>query len=93
VATTQHSDPTAESHPSRAKTAIGSQVRWAIRTNGGGIILAVILIVVGGYYFLRNALGFDLGELDDQAVWPLVEIAMGAWILYRNLGTGGEQRP
>lgn len=68
-------------------------IRQTIRTNGGAIILAVILIVVGGYYFLRNTLGFDLGELDEEAVWPMIAIAIGAWILYRNMGTRGEDRP
>lgn len=55
------------------------------RHDGGGIILALVLLVVGGYYFLRNTLGFDLGELDGEALWPLVVLAIGASILYRNL--------
>lgn len=67
--------------------------RRTLRTNGGGLIFAVILILVGGYYFLRNTLGFDLGELDEDAVWPLIVIALGAWILYRNLSTEGTHRP
>jgi hypothetical protein len=60
-------------------------IRRTIRTNGGGIILAVILLIVGGYYFLRNTLGFDIAELDDQAVWPIIAMVLGGWILYRNL--------
>ncbi len=67
--------------------------RRSLRTNGGGLILAVVLILVGGYYFLRNTLGLDLGELDDDAVWPMVVIALGAWILYRNLSPEGSHRP
>lgn len=62
-------------------------IRRTVRDNGGGLILAAILLIVGGYYFLRNTLGIDLGELDDQAVWPIVAIVVGAWILYRNLST------
>jgi hypothetical protein len=68
-------------------------IRRSIRTNGGGLILAVVLILVGGYYFLRNTLGLDLGELDDDAVWPIIVIALGAWILYRNLASGDARRP
>ena len=68
-------------------------IRRSIRTNGGGLILAVVLILVGGYYFLRNTLGLDLGELDDDAVWPIIVIAFGAWILYRNIGSGETRRP
>ena len=60
-------------------------IRRRERTNGAGIIVAVILLIVGGYYFLRNTLGFDLGELDDQALWPMVVIAIGALILYRSV--------
>ncbi len=61
--------------------------RRAIRHNGGGIILALVLLVVGGYYFLRNTLGFDIGELDSDAVAPIVVIAFGGWLLYRSLTT------
>lgn len=68
-------------------------IRRSIRPNGGGLILAVILIVVGGYYFLRNTLGFDLGELDEEAVWPLIAIAIGAWILYRNIDARSQHQP
>ena len=68
-------------------------IRRTIRTNGGGMILAVILIVVGGYYFLRNTLGFDLGELDEDAIWPMIAIAIGGWILSRNLGADADHRP
>jgi hypothetical protein len=68
-------------------------IRRTIRANGGALILAVVLILVGGYYFLRNTLGIDLGELDDDAVWPIIVIALGAWILYRNLGSEADRRP
>ena len=50
-------------------------MRRSIRASGGGLILAIILIGVGGYYFLRNTLGLDLGELDEDAVWPVIAIA------------------
>jgi hypothetical protein len=53
--------------------------------NGGGIVLGLILLVVGGYYFLRNTLGFDLGELDGEAIWPIVIVAFGSWLVIRNL--------
>ena len=68
-------------------------MRRSIRANGGGLILAIILIGVGGYYFLRNTLGLDLGELDEDAVWPVIAIAIGGWILLRNLGPETADRP
>jgi hypothetical protein len=61
-------------------------IRRQLGYNGGALIFALVLVAVGGYYFLRNTLGFDLGELDGEAVWPIIVIAIGAWILYRNLG-------
>ena len=60
-------------------------IRHSLRERGGGVILAVILLVIGGYYFLRNTLGLDLRELDQEAVWPVIAITIGAWILYQNL--------
>jgi len=56
-----------------------------IGRNGGRLIVGVTLLLVGGYYFLRNTLGFDLGELDEEAVWPVIVLAFGAFILYRGL--------
>ena len=53
------------------------------------LLFALVLIFAGGYYFLRNTLGFDLGELNGEAVWPVIVIAIGAAILYRNLGGAG----
>ena len=68
-------------------------IRRTERVNGGGIIFALILILVGAYYFLRNTLGFDLGELDEKALWPIVALALGAWILYRSVSSRSGDQP
>lgn len=60
-------------------------IRRTLGYNAGTILFALILIFAGGYYFLRNTLGFDLGDLNGDAVWPIIVIAIGVSILYRNL--------
>lgn len=65
-------------------------MRRNVRRNGGAMILALILLGVGGYYLLRNTLGIDLGELDEDAVIPVVAVAFGLWLLYRSLSSPDE---
>jgi hypothetical protein len=52
----------------------------------GALVFAAILLFVGSYYLLRNTLGFDLGELDGDRIWPVIVIAIGASILLRAIG-------
>jgi hypothetical protein len=66
--------------------------RYALGRNGGRIIFGLVLLLVGGYYFLRNTLGFDLGELDGEAVWPVIIVAFGAWIVFRGLDPRVDER-
>ena len=65
-------------------------IRHTLRRSGGRLLFGLVLLFVGGYYFLRNTLGFDLGELDGDAIWPVIVIVLGGWILYENLGRQAE---
>ena len=47
----------------------------------GALIIGAAILVVGGFYFLRNTLGFELGELNWDAVWPFFVIAIGVSIV------------
>ena len=49
----------------------------------GALLFGAILLFVGGYYLLRNTLGFDLGELDGERIWPVAVIVIGALIVIR----------
>ncbi len=60
-------------------------ILYSLGRNGGRIIIGVTLLLVGGYYFLRNTLGLDLGDLDEDAIWPVIVLALGAWIVFRGL--------
>jgi uncharacterized integral membrane protein len=51
----------------------------------GAILLGVILLVVGGWYALRNTFGIDIPELSGDAVWPLLVVALGVGLLWREL--------
>ncbi len=50
------------------------------------LLFGGLLIFVGGYYFLRNNLGFDLGELDGELLWPVIVVILGALLVVRGLG-------
>lgn len=62
------------------------------RLDVGALLFGGILLFVGGYYFLRNTLGFDLTELDGNAIWPFIVIAIGVAIVMRasRRRTGGD---
>ena len=49
----------------------------------GALTFGAILLFVGGYYVLRNTLGFDLGELDGERIWPIVVVVIGVGIVLR----------
>ena len=53
------------------------------RSDFGAVIFGALIVFVGVFYLLRNTLGFDLGDLDWDAIWPVVVIAIGSSILYR----------
>ena len=60
-------------------------IRDALHNNGGRLLFGLLFVFVGGYYFLRNTLGFDLGELDGEAIWPIFVILIGGLLLFRGL--------
>ena len=51
------------------------------RLDFGALVLGAVILFAGGYYFLRNTLGWNLGELDWEPIWPVLVIALGASIL------------
>ena len=49
----------------------------------GSIILGLVILAVGLWYFADRTLGLDLPRLDADQLWPLVVIALGAWLIVR----------
>lgn len=49
----------------------------------GALLVGIVLIAIGSYYVLRNTFGFDLAELDGEAIWPILVVALGLGILER----------
>ena len=45
------------------------------------LILGVIIVIVGLWFFAEQTLGLDLPSLDWAELWPIVLIALGAWIV------------
>jgi len=63
------------------------------RFDVGAMVLGGIILFAGAYYFLRNTLGFNLGELDWEPIWPILVIVLGGSILYRALTTTHREEP
>lgn len=49
----------------------------------GWLVIGVVVLGVGIWYFLSNTLGWNLGDLNGDAIWPILVIAVGASILVR----------
>ena len=62
------------------------------RIDFGRLIFGLVVLFVGGYFLLRNTLGFELPELDSDAIWPIFVIGLGLVILL-NGGRRGHQEP
>jgi Domain of unknown function (DUF5668) len=45
------------------------------------IVFGLIVIGIGAWFFVDRTLGFDLPDIDWGGLWPLILIAIGAWIL------------
>jgi hypothetical protein len=49
----------------------------------GSIIVGLVILAVGLWYFADRTLGLDLPRLDADQLWPIVVIALGAWLILR----------
>lgn len=56
---------------------------YARRSSAGRIFVALVLIVLGTYYLLRNTLGFELPDLEGEAVAAFLAVLGGLVILFR----------
>lgn len=56
---------------------------YARRSSLGRVFVALVLIVLGTYYLLRNTLGFELPELEGEAVAAVLAVLGGLAILFR----------
>lgn len=53
------------------------------------LFFGAILLILGAWFFLTQTLRLDLPDLDWGQLWPLILIAIGAWIVFGAL----RQRP
>ena len=56
---------------------------YARRSSVGRVFVALVLIVLGTYYLMRNTLGFELPELEGEAVAAFLAVLGGLAILLR----------
>jgi hypothetical protein len=45
------------------------------------LIFGAIILIIGVWFFATNTLGLDLPDLDWGQLWPVILIAIGAWIV------------
>jgi uncharacterized integral membrane protein len=45
------------------------------------LIFGAIILILGVWFFATNTLGLDLPDLDWGQLWPVILIAIGAWIV------------
>jgi hypothetical protein len=45
------------------------------------VIFGAIVLVVGLWFFATRTLGLNLPEIDWGQFWPVIVIALGAWIV------------
>lgn len=51
------------------------------RGRSASLFFGVITLLVGLWFFASQTLGLDLPLLDWDQLWPIVVIAVGAWIV------------
>jgi formate hydrogenlyase subunit 3/multisubunit Na+/H+ antiporter MnhD subunit len=51
------------------------------RFDVGALLIGGVILFVGVYYLLDLTLGFNLGPLDWNAIWPILVIVVGASVL------------
>ena len=62
------------------------------RLDIGRLIFGLVVLFVGSWFLLRNTLGFDLPELDGEAIWPILVIGLGLAILFNGGRRAGQPR-
>ena len=45
------------------------------------LIVGAIILLIGLWFFATRTLGLDLPEIDWGSLWPVILIAVGAWIV------------
>jgi hypothetical protein len=46
------------------------------------VLFGVIILLIGLWFFASQTLGLDLPDLEWGQLWPLILIAIGAWIVF-----------
>ena len=49
------------------------------------LIFGAIILVIGLWFFATRTLGLDLPDFDWGTFWPVILIALGAWIVFAAL--------
>lgn len=53
------------------------------RRDLGALLFGLLLLAVGVYFVLKNTLGITMPDIQADQVWPLLIVALGLSVLYR----------
>lgn len=75
--------PAVASPPVASQPVTHRPARTESRT--GPIVFGVILVVIGAWFFAEQTLDLDLPSLDLGELWPVILIAIGAWVVWGSM--------
>ena len=77
--------PASSAAPPASQTPPPPAQSWRPPASDSGrnvsLIFGVIVLVIGLWFFATRTLGLDLPDVDWGTFWPVILIAIGAWIV------------
>ena len=81
--------PSASPAPPPPPPTLAPPRAWTRRRDDAGrsgtIFFGVILVAIGLWFFADQTLGLEMPRLRWNELWPILLIALGAWIVFGSL--------
>ena len=85
----QAASPPSQAAPPPSQAAPPPSQSWRPPASDSGrnvsLIFGAIVLVIGLWFFATSTLGLDLPDFDWGTLWPVILIALGAWIVFSAL--------
>lgn len=79
-------DPTIPSEAGPAQPDPSRSRRPRRESNVPTIVVGLIFLAIGGWYFLEQTIGIEMPRIVWREIWPVLLIALGAFMIVRSLG-------
>ena len=77
--------PPAAGPGSTPPPASGWRPRREERGHGASVVFGLIVLAIGLWFFATTTLGLDLPRIEWRQLWPVILIALGAWIVLNSI--------